>query len=202
MKRLLQLTETAKSVLCYDRPILPSQSEIDEALDEKYLCPMLGLLAGHLLRLRYEELRAKPEPGNAAAEVLNKLKTVVMNLNRLMPGSPDVGALELATGQTSQADFGVPPMLTHSWAILEQLGSSLIPPDSYAGRLGTAVCATRPWLVFNKSKMLPRIKPRGKEAINRTVSIMSTPLARAIEQASKRFHVDLGSDGSISLKRK
>jgi hypothetical protein len=108
IKRLLQLTETAKSVLCYDRPILPSQTEIDEALDEKYLCPMLGLLAGHLLRLRYDELKGKPESGNAAAEALKEMKTVVHNLNRLMPGSPDVGALELAVGQTSQADFGVP----------------------------------------------------------------------------------------------
>ena len=200
-RRLSQLIETAKSVLCYDRSILPTQTEIDEALDEKYLCPMLGLLAGHLLRLRYEELKGEPESVNAA-EVLKELKTVVSNLNRLMPGSPDVGALELALGQTSQADFGVPPMLAHSWAILEQSGASLIPIDSYADRIRGAICATRPWLVFNKSKMHPRVTPRRKKAVTRTPSIMPTALAQSIQQARKNFLVNVDSDGSISIKRK
>jgi len=203
LKRLPQLTETAKSALSYDRPILPTQEEIDEALDGKYLCPMLGLLAGHLLRLGYEELKGKPEAGIAAFEVLEELKTVVTNLNRLMPGSPDVGALELAVAQTSQADFGVPPMLSHSWAILEQLGSAFIPIDSYADRIRTAVCATRPWLVFNKSAMVTRMTPRGKKAVSRkTPSIMPAALAQAIQQASREFLVKVNSDGSTSIKRK
>jgi len=45
IKRLLQLTDTAKSVLCYDRPILPSQAEIDQALDE------LAKVDGQLVRV-------------------------------------------------------------------------------------------------------------------------------------------------------
>jgi hypothetical protein len=202
MKRLLQLTEAAKSVLRYDRPILPSQSEIHESLDEKFLCPRLGLLAGHLLRLRYEELKAKPDSENAAADVLKEMKTVVRNLSRLIPRSPDVGALELAVGQPSQADFGVPPMLAHSWAILEQLGASLIPPDSYADRIRTAICATRPWLVFNKSKMIPRVARRRKKTVSGTSSIMPAAQAQAIQQASKHFLVSVNPDGSTSVKRK
>jgi hypothetical protein len=162
----------------------------------------LGLLAGHLLRLRYEELKAKPDSENAAADVLKEMKTVVRNLSRLIPRSPDVGALELAVGQPSQADFGVPPMLAHSWAILEQLGASLIPPDSYADRIRTAICATRPWLVFNKSKMIPRVARRRKKTVSGTSSIMPAAQAQAIQQASKHFLVSVNPDGSTSVKRK
>lgn len=200
IKRLIQLTETAKSVLSYDRAIVPRTEEIQRALDEKFLCPILGLLAAHLLRIRYEELPAKAD---AQADTLRReLEAVVENLKRLMPGSPDVGALEFALGRKGEADFGVPPMLAHSWAILQQLGASAIPSGSYADRIRTAVCATRPWLVFNKSKMIPRAtgpSPRKKAG---GLALLSPALREAARRLGKGIQVGVDATGRVTLKRK
>jgi hypothetical protein len=109
--KFLSLTETAKSVLSYDRPIVPSDEEISASLGQKFQCPILGLLAAHLLRLRYGELCVKWDKGAAAAR--KKMEIVLRNLEKLMPGSPDVGALQFALGRAGTGDFGVPPMLAH-----------------------------------------------------------------------------------------
>ena len=146
IKPLLQLTETAKSVLSYDRPIVPSEQEINRALDDKRECPSLGLLAAHLLRLRYAD--QKNNEDQDAKSTFEFLKVVVGNLERVLPGSPDVGALQFAVGRPVQAEFAVPPMLAHSWAILQELGAAAIPQGSYADRIRTAIAVTRPWLIF------------------------------------------------------
>ena len=122
----------------------------------KVLCPTAGLLAGHLLRLRYEDAKAKAEP--AAEKLKALLLEVIQNMSRLMPGSPDVGALALSQGVSTDADFGVPPMLFHSWAILNEQEKSPIPRGSYANRIRPAVVATRPWLLWNQSLMTKRKK--------------------------------------------
>ncbi len=198
-KHLLALAETAKSVLSYDRPIVPSDDEIHKSLDEKFQCPILGLLAAHLLRLRYEELRTKKDSGADAAHSL--MQTVVGNLQKLMPQSPDVGALQLALGGPASGDFGAPPMLAHSWAILQQLGLSAIPAGSYADRIRPAVCATRPWLVFNKSKMDP---PAAGQRIRRRagkLSAFSPAVQEAVRQLGSRIAVDIDGE-RIVLRRK
>jgi len=199
LKRFLSLAETAKSVLSYDRSIVPSDAEIHASLDEKYRCPILGLLAAHLLRLRYEELHAKQDKGAAGARSL--MEIAVRNLEKLMPGSPDVGALRLALGRPGSSDFGVPPMLAHSWAILQELGLSAIPAGSFAGRIRTAVCATRPWLVINKSKMEPRAT--GKPVRKRTgkLSAFSPAIQEAARQLGRRIAVDVDGE-RIVLRRK
>jgi hypothetical protein len=143
-KRLLALAESAKSVLSYDRPIVPEESEIHELLEGKFRCPILGLLIGHLLRLEDELTGGKRR---------SLLVEVVRNMERLMPGSPDVGALALSLGLSTGADFSAPPMLAHSWAILSSLEKSPIPKGSYADRIRPAVVASRPWLLWNLSLM-------------------------------------------------
>ena len=198
VKHLMEMTDAAKSVLSYDRPIVPEEQEILDALDEKFSCPILGLLAAHLLRLKYEGLKAK---GGDASKTETLLATVVQNLARLMPGSPDVGALQLAIGVPVSADFSVPPMLSHSWAILVDPAVSVIPPNSYADRVRAAVCATRPWLIWNKSKMTRETTPanRGK----RTITVDLPPELRlAASQLGKHLTLSLGPDGRVILSRR
>lgn len=113
-----------------------------------------------------------------------RLEAVVEKLKPLMPGSPDVGALELALGQESEADFSVPPMLAHSWAILQQLETSPIPAGSYADRIRPAVCATQPWLVFDKSRMI--VQPIEFETVFATPPIEATVL----EERERQMIVD------------
>lgn len=200
VKRLLGLTETAKSVLSYDRPLVPETSEIQEALNEKFACPILGLLSAHLLRLKYEDLNAKQDP--AARQLKTLLDTVVKNLAKLMPGSPDVGALQLATGLPPIADFTVPPMLAHSWAILTNSPDSPIPPGSYADRIRPAVCATRPWLIWNKSRMIadPKTPVRKRSG---TITVKLPPELRdAASQLGKHLKLSLGPGGRVILTRK
>lgn len=198
VKRLMEMTDAAKSVLSYDRPIVPGEHEILDALDQKYACPILGLLAAHLLRLQYESLKAK---GGNTSNARALLATVVENLARLIPGSPDVGALQLALGMPATADFTVPPMLSHSWAILVDPALSVIPPNSYADRIRTAVCATRPWLIWNKSKMTKEAAPakRGK----RTITVALPPeLRQAASQLGKHLTFSLTPEGRVILSRK
>ena len=198
VKHLMGMTDAAKSVLSYDRPIVPGDQEILDALDAKFSYPILGLLAAHLLRLKYQNLKAK---GGDASKTLTLLTTVVQNLATLMPGSPDVGALQLAVGVPASADFSVPPMLAHSWAILVGPTVSVIPPGSYADRIRTAVCATQPWLIWNKSRMTKEETPanRGK----RTIIVDLPPeLRMAASQLGKHLTLSLGTDGRVILSRK
>ncbi|MBL0157368.1 MAG: hypothetical protein IPP47_09750 [Bryobacterales bacterium] len=193
VRQLMEMTDAAKSVLSYDRPIVPEEHEIFEALDAKYMCPILGLLAAHLLRLKAK--------GPNASKTKTLLATVVQNLAYLMPGSPDVGALQLAIGVPPNADFTVPPMLSHSWAILVDPAISVIPPNSYADRIRTAVCATRPWLIWNKSKMTKEAAPakRGK----RTITVDLPPeLRQAASQLGKHLTLSLSPEGRVILSRK
>jgi hypothetical protein len=199
LKRFLSLAETAKSVLSYDRPIVPSDDEIHESLDEKFRCPILGLLAAHLLRLRYEESSAKQDEGAGTARSL--MEVAVGNLEKLMPGSPDVGALQFALGRPGTGDFGVPPMLAHSWAILQELGQSAIPAGSYAERIRPAVCATRPWLVFNKSKMEPRTTGKSVRKRSGKLSALSPAVQEAARELGGRIAVDVDGE-RIVLRRK
>ncbi len=158
IKPLLELNETAKSVLRYDRPMVPTEQDINRALDDKLGCPSFALFAAHLLRLRYVEQKNNTDPN--AKSTAEFLQVVVEKLDRLLPGSPDLGALQFAVGRPSSAQFPVPPMLSHSWAILQELGATTIPNGSYADRIRPAIAATRPWLIFDKSKVRERTDPQ------------------------------------------
>jgi hypothetical protein len=200
VKRLLGLAETAKSVLSYNRPIVPETQEILNALDEKFACPILGLLAAHLLRIKYDDLRTRGD--NTAAELESLLETVVHNLAKLMPGSPDVGALELAIGLPSSADFSVPPILAHSWAILVDSAASSIPPSSYADRIRPAVCATRPWLIWKISDMIRAPKTPARKG-GRIAKVALRPEFReAARQLGKHLELKIDADGRVTLTRK
>jgi hypothetical protein len=199
LKRFLSLAETAKSVLSYDRPIVPSDQEINESLDEKFRCPILGLLAAHLLRLRSEELSTKKD--KRAKDARSLMEIVVGNLEKSMPGSPDVAALQFALGHPGTGDLGVPPMLAHSWAILQELGQAAIPPGSYAERIRAAVCATRPWLVFNKSKMEPRATGKSVRKRAGKLSAFSPAVQEAVSRLGSKLAVDVEGE-RIVLRRK
>jgi hypothetical protein len=200
VKRLLELAEAAKSVLSHDRALVPDTVEILQSLDQKFMCPMLGLLAAHLLRLKHEELRSKGDP--SAVSIRSLLQTVIQNLGNLMPGSPDVGALALAMGLTSTADFSVPPMLAHSWAILVNPSSTSIPAASYADRIRPAVCAARPWLIWNKRKMIQSQPAKARAMKQSRAPLLPPELQEAANQLGKHLKVSLGSDGRVILTRK
>lgn len=200
VKRLLGLAETAKSVLSYNRPIVPETQEILESLDEKFACPILGLLAAHLLRIKFEYLNAKED--SAAPELKNLLETVVRNLAKIMPGSPDVGALELAIGLPNNADFSVPPMLAHSWAILVDSAASSIPTGSYADRIRPAVCATLPWLIWNKSRMAQAPKTPARKGRRTAAAAVPPELQEAASQLGKHLKLNVDADGRVTLTRK
>lgn len=189
-KRLLDLVQTSTSVLSYDRPVAPSEDEILAVLNEKFSCPMLGLLAAHLLRIKYQA-----ETGTKGGLITK----VVENLARLMPGSPDVGALQLAIGMPTTADFSVPPMLAHSWAILTGSTATPIPPDSYADRIRPAICATRPWLIWDKSRMTPDpAKPQRRIRED----TLPPELQAAASQLGKHLKVEVAPDGRVTVTRK
>jgi hypothetical protein len=93
-------------------------------------------------------------------------------------------------------------MLTHSWAILQQSGAAAIPSGSYADRIRTAVCATRPWLVFNKSKMIERATtaPRRRKASG--LGLLSPAFQEAVRQLGRGLLAGVDESGRITLKRK
>lgn len=66
-------------------------------------------------------------------------------------GWPDVGAL---TG--GPANYEGPPLLRHSWTLIApREDMNLIPPaGSYAARIAPALSAVRPWLVWDRKRML------------------------------------------------
>lgn len=111
----LRLTELAKQSLAVGRRTI-DDSSFRDLLQDKFEYPMLGILAGHLLLL----------DTNPALELLEK---IVKNTGRLIPGHPDVFALEvalcaLAKSPLRQAQLKGPPMLRASWDILVRAAES------------------------------------------------------------------------------
>lgn len=199
LKKLCALTETAKSVLSYDRALVPHTEEILESLESKGVAPMLGLLAAHLLRLKFQANNDTQDPG--ALELQTLLRTVLENLAVLMPGSPDVGALQLAMGLPSNADFSVPPMLAHSWALLQKFTAS-IPQGSYADRIRPAIYATRPWLTWDKSRMTADPKTPIRKRKRNTELGPPPEMLAAAKSLGKRFKLSVGPDGRTTLSRR
>jgi hypothetical protein len=146
-----QLTEMVRATLASERPILP-YDEIVYAVEEKGESPMLGLLGAHLLRLYIDKCPANErEVGISRAEDL--FGRVLSNLDRLLPGWPDVGAL---TG--GSAAYDAPPMLWHSWSRLAPgADEGRIPKGSYSARIACALTSVRPWLVWDVNRMLAEV---------------------------------------------
>ncbi len=151
--REAELTEVMRSALGAERTLIQSD-EIVSALYGKTNHPMLGLLAAHCLHIRLQRPGANPlKDDNATVELM---KIAIRNLADILPGSPDVGALaRFYEVDIGEVNFGTPPMLYQSWSIIAPgADKDLIPPETYACRIGPAVTALRPWLIWETTKVL------------------------------------------------
>ena len=158
--REAELTEVMRSALSAERSLLQSD-EIVMALHGKTHHPMLGLLAAHCLHIRLQNPEANPLKDKQATVGL--MRIAIQNLAGLLPGSPDVGALaRFYDVDIGDVDFGVPPMLHQSWSLIAPgADKAMIPSDTYACRIGPAVTAHRPWLIWETTKLL-ETKPAGR----------------------------------------
>ena len=132
VEALRRAVDDAKSVPLSD------PAAVKELLAAKFTNPMLAILGGHLLLLQ-EKLD------------LGLLKEVVENLERLVPGHPDVQALRYAVGWQGDATFPMPPMLRSSWQLIidESIEHpEIIPIDSYSARIATRTWGGGAWLVW------------------------------------------------------
>jgi hypothetical protein len=111
---------------------------LQDLYELKFDDPILGLLAGHLLR--------RDDPDNKA------IVEVMDNLRRMLGADhPDVRALEDAKCQTDDHSLMAPPMLRPSWdrvtaASLEQ--PDLLPSTPLFRNVENALLSSQPWLTW------------------------------------------------------
>lgn len=143
-----RLAELARLGLANGRRVL--SEDVRQILDGKFENPMLGILGAHLLLLDTE-----PD--------LALLNVVVNNLQNLLGHThPDVEALALKTDPHGNQQFAIPPMLRKSWNLIVNAtvtGLDLVPDDSLAEKISTAVWGSDPWLIWTheKGSLLERI---------------------------------------------
>lgn len=160
--REAELTEVMRSALSAERTLLQSD-EIVSALHGKSDHPMLGLLAAHCLHIRLQKPDSNPLKDDKATVEL--MQIAIRNLARILPGSPDVGSLARFYGvEIGEVNFGIPPMLYQSWSLIAPgADKNLIPPETYACRIGPAVTALRPWLIWETTKLLGATSTAGQK---------------------------------------
>lgn len=134
----VRLTELARQGLEQGRLVI-ARGELEECLDTGPTCPMLGLLALHLL-LRHGE--RDPWLGRLAAA-----------LEQAIGPHPDLAAARLhpALGDLpSGAVFDIPPTLAASWRIViqaSQARSTLVPAGSLTQRLTPELLPAGAWML-------------------------------------------------------
>jgi hypothetical protein len=144
----LRLAEIARQGLADTRPVVSSR-DLDTLLRGKFANPMLGILAAHVLLLA--------DPIDEG-----RVRRVVERLRHLVPGHPDVGALEVWLGDR-HVTFDHPPMLRSSWAIVIESsarGTSLVPPGSLSSEIADRLFGTGAWLVWRTPRSRRRKDPR------------------------------------------
>lgn len=157
-RRRSELAEIIFTALQEERSLLISE-EIIEALQGKCENVMLGLLVAHMLHIHIKNSSASTQSEEEIKEIESlrqSLKSAILNLDKLIPGCPDVGALGIAYGVDLQdINYGIPPMLAQSWTIIAAAEKSLLVPiGSYASRISPALTAVRPWLVWRTNQLL------------------------------------------------
>jgi hypothetical protein len=133
----MRLADLARQGLSTGRQVV-SQHDLDLMVRGKFETPMLGLYAAHLLN-----------PDDPAERRI--WKVVVGNLHRLLPGHPDVQALELRNAPSPTGDFSVPPMLRASWGLVVDASArhpELVPTGSLAARVAGSVYSSSTWLTW------------------------------------------------------
>lgn len=134
---------------------LLSESALNQLLYGKFESPMLGLVGAHVLLKRQRALqkelsleRGKPilKERETQQDQKHKINVVLRNLNRLLPQSPDVAALNLLAGSNSpvplrKIKFDEAPMLRPGLVAV------------------IAEAAKRP-AILGKTSPIPQIAPR------------------------------------------
>ena len=157
-----RVAELARQGLVNRRPVLSNETR--EMLRQKAYGPMLGIFAGHLL------LQEPPAD-------LSLLTLVVQNL-RILLGAPhpDVEALALAAGVSTDFSFAMPPMLRRSWSCVVEASAKrpeLVPAESLASRLFLKLTNQDPWLVWRE---------QGQDTEHELVENFTEVLKRLIER--------------------
>jgi len=143
---------------------LLTKSALNLMLSPNFDHPMLGLVGAHILlrRQRSLELRLtmdsrKPNSQEAKQrdELRAQLRLVLRKLNRLLPGSPDVAALNLLAGSSrirNEVQVNEPPMLRLGLlAFMEEASSrpGVLKPESPIPALVAGIFADTPWSTWS-----------------------------------------------------
>jgi hypothetical protein len=137
----LRWTEAAREALAAGRGGAGSDRELmNFLLSDKFEHPILGILGAHLVLLQ-----------ESMDTVL--LAEIVQNLERLVPGHPDVAALfyDVADQRAASTAFAEPPMLRSSWSRILQHSSidrDPFPPRSYAAQIAGTLWGSGAWLTW------------------------------------------------------
>jgi hypothetical protein len=139
---------------------------LDRLLIGKFENPMLGLVAAHVLlqrrqafqtRLSLEDRKPKAEEQKQNNQQQRTIQVVLRNLDRLLPGSPDVAALNLLAGPIAPSSprkftFGTPPMLRPGlMAVISEAirRPTILAQDSLIPQIAPLLYVDTPWSTWH-----------------------------------------------------
>ena len=141
----LKLADLAKLAIQKGRASVDAAA-LSGMMSQKFTYPMLGILAAHVLLI--EE---KPD--------LPTLKIVLKNLDKLVPGHPDVCALHCGLARhepehkLQNIQLSGPPMLRNSWDMLIEASSRyphLLPVNAEWMQYAFGLSGSRVWMVWQR----------------------------------------------------
>jgi hypothetical protein len=153
-----EAADVALNGLQTNQDLLNSRS-LQLLLSGKFDNPMLGLVAAHVLLQRRKSFsesilrksRLSKEEKQQQDRDESTIKIVLQNLNRLLPNSPDVAALELFAGIKSELKeyrFDEPPMLRLGLnAVIKEAihNPDIISPESRIPQIAPLLYVDTPW---------------------------------------------------------
>jgi hypothetical protein len=195
--RVAQAIDAGLSGLRSGMNLLPPE-ERQMLLYGKFENPMLGLIGAHLLLL-------EPEPN------WNLLRIVIMNLERLLPGSADVHAVRLAAamrhgGEVPPQPVTAPPMLHRGMmAIMEgsAVRPEIVPEAGFIERIAPHLLADSAWTTWSlpsQARASAGWLSRVAEAeVEHAVQTEAGALEAAAEAGEEPFAVDTA--GAMRITR-
>lgn len=141
----LKLAELAKQSIQKGR-VAVDAATLSRMMSQKFTYPMLGILAAHVLLIE-----KKPD--------LATLKIVLNNLDKLVPGHPDVLALHCGLARhepehkLENVQLSGPPMLRNSWDMLVEASSRyphLLPVNAEWMQYAYGLSGSRVWMVWQR----------------------------------------------------
>ena len=177
-----RLTEIARIALSDGRNVL-SPGDMRQMLRNKFGNPMLGILGALALA-------GSPDYDREL------LRVVVRELERLVPGHPDVGALRIVldgrkalVARVIRA-LGTPPMVRQSWVLVRDLvrASGKVPADSLTSRVAPNLWGSGAWLTWMadrlEAKALPSAPRKKTQEARDMVRIVG--LGQQMEQQTRK----------------